>query len=106
MTHACRARVICIWSIQSLDSKVLGPIQGANGHYMLRAYPENTHSSLKATKPRIFLIETTVVVEDEFGARQDIDVGVVSPVEVSGRVLGADGNGVKDAIVRFTSLRN
>lgn len=78
---------------------------GANGHYMLRAYPGEYTLVFEGDEasylPRI---ETTVVVEDEYGARQDIDVGMVSPVEVSGRVLGADGNGVKDAIVRFTSL--
>ena len=54
------------------------------------AYRENTRLSLRATSLPLPRIETTVVVEDEYGARQDIDVGMVSPVEVSGRVLGAD----------------
>ena len=103
--YVCPAWASCTWSTLATGFEGARTETGANGHYMLRAYPGEYTLVFEGDEasylPRI---ETTVVVEDEYGARQDIDVGMVSPVEVSGRVLGADGNGVKDAIVRFTSL--
>jgi len=75
------------------------------GNFMLRAF-EGEHrlvaqGSERSTIPRVSA-PVTVVGGD--ATRVDLDLGFVDIVEAGGRVVDADGRGLYQATIRFTSL--
>ena len=75
------------------------------GHYMIRVPPGDLQV-VAAGSPGSYLptLTETVEVTEEGGSQVDFDLGDISPIQVSGSVVGqGDGHRQKDIKVRFVS---
>ena len=89
------------------ETGIAGPstLTDANGHYMLRV-PEGLLDIVAGGNPGTYLPAVTQEIEvlEETGTLLDFDMGDVTPVQVSGTVVGdASGQRQKDIKVRFRS---